>query len=371
MSHELKQHDIQEGRTMAWHGLTLVNHELTLANCHLNNWDYQPKPIFIDGVKLNRALLGVTDGAMVDSDPDDKDANGIVRKVPLTIGDSFDPDKFKPVLNKRLLPAVESAIEGAGVELASCGTVFNRGRLFLSFEMVNAKFTAANRPFVAFLNIGNGNDQSSPLWVNTSNTCTVCNNTFQMNMGNAGRIMEIKKTKFSDFKISRMEEAIETMLNGQKEFAKQLNRLASLECDEATARAFFAGFLGSENEPLSVRGENAVQSLTVMFKSGKGNEGKTWADVFQAGTDWYTHCAASGEDTPEAKWKNHVSSEFGSGANKKQKLWELLKLADTRNALAKLGKKCLELTASLRLAEKAAKSNENAPAVAQSAPAAS
>lgn len=369
MSHELKQHDKQEGRTMAWHGLTMVNPELSLDNCHLNNWDYQPKPIHIDGVKLNRALLGVTDGALVDSDKDDKDENGIVRKVPLTIGDSFDPDKFKPVLNKRLLPAVKDAIEGAGVTLESCGTVFNRGRLFLSFAMTNAKFTAANRPFEAFLNIGNGNDQSSPLWVNTSNTCTVCNNTFQMNMGERGKIMEIKKTKFSEFKLPKLGEAIETMLNEQKEFAKQLNRLASLECKEETAREFFAGFLSGETpEPLATKTENAVNSLVVMFKSGKGNEGKTWADVFQAGTDWYTHCAASGEDTPEAKWKNHVSSEFGSGAKKKQSLWELLKLAETRNQLVKLGKKSLEMTASLRLSEKEAKKAAvTAPAV-QSAP---
>lgn len=354
--HEILQHDKQQGRTMAWHQLTDVQPDLSLDNCWLNSWDYKINRIVIDGAKTSFGLLGVTDGAMVDGEDDAPGTPGIKAKVPLIIGDSFNVHSFKPVMNARLLSAVKEAIEGCGVILSSCGTVFNRGRTFLSFEMTNAKFTAANRPFVAFLNIGNGNNQSSPLWVNTSNTCTVCNNTFQVNMGTRGKIMEIKKTKFSDFKISSMSAAIEAMLAGQKEFAILLNRLASIGCTEEKARHFFAGFLGEENQPLSMKASNAIESLVAMFKDGKGNKGETWADVFQAGTDWYTHAAASTEDSAEAKWKNHVSSEFGSGANKKQALWESLKQADSRNLLIAMGVKTLELTAKVRAAEKLAKS---------------
>lgn len=359
MSHEIMEHDVQEGKTLAWHGLTRVKPDLTLDNCWLNSWDYQVKRIVIDGAKTAFGLLGVNDGATVageDLDP----ATMMPARVPLIVGDSFNVHTFKPVMNTRLLSAVKEAVEGCGLELVSDGTVFNRGRTFLSFEMTAAKFTAANRPFVAYLNIGNGNNQTSPLWVNTSNTCIVCQNTFQMNMGAKGKIMEIKKTKFSDFKISAMGAAIETMLAGQKEFAVLLNRLASIECKEEKARQFFAGFLGETNEPLSVKASNAIESLVVMFKSGKGNTGETWADVFQAGTDWFTHSAASNEDTDAARWKNHMSSEFGSGANKKQILWDVLKQADTRNTLIAMGKEILETTAKIRDAAKAIK---NAPAV--------
>lgn len=360
MAHEIMEHDVQEGRTMAWHGLTQVKPDLSLNDCWLRTWDYAAKRISIDGHKTELALLGVTDGCMVDGEDENPEVPGTKLKVPLIIGDSFNWRTFKPVLNARLLDAIATAIDGTGLTLESNGSVFNRGRTFLSFEMTAAKFTAGNRPFVPYMNIGNGNDQSSPLWINTSNTCTVCNNTFTLNMNDRGRIMSIKKTKFSDLKITEMGRAIENMLAEQKAFATLLNRLATIEVLEEKVRQFFAGFLGSENEPMASKTANAVESLVVMFKSGKGNDGKTWADAFQAGTDWYTHCAASTDDSAGAKWKNHVSSEFGSGARNKDRLWTAINNADSRNLLAKQGEKILKLTFEARQAEKAAKSQASA-----------
>ena len=193
-------------------------------------------------------------------------------------------------MNGRLLDLLAKAIDATGLTLESCGTVFNRGRTFLSFALADAKFLAAGREFKAFLNIGNGNDMSSPLWVNTSNICTVCNNTFTANLADAGLIMSVKKTQFSDFKLADMGKAIGAMLRGQKEFAKTLGQLAGISCDEKTAREFFAGFLSVNPENgLSTRAENNVNRLVQLFANGAGNNGDDMSDVFQALTDFFTH----------------------------------------------------------------------------------
>lgn len=309
MSHEIMEHDKQCGRAQAWHGLTEVNPELSLENNWLRSWDYVSRPCMVqgeDGALLNTgmAMLGVTD------------------EPSLFIGDSFNPKSFKPLTNKRLLDEISKAIEGQGLTLESCGTIMNRGRQFVSLGLEAGKFQVGNRPFNTFLNIGNGNNQSSPIWVNTSNTCTVCNNTFTLNMD--GDVMRVKKTQNSDLKISEMGTAIAEMLKEQAKFAKGFRTLDETECNEDTARNFFAGFVGTPGEALSTRAEGNIEDLLRLFSKGAGNEGKTFADVFSAITDFYTHEAASGKGDQAALWKNYLSSEFGSGKKAKAKAWEIL-----------------------------------------------
>ncbi len=350
MSHEIKECDTQEGREMAWHKKTKINPELSIGNCHLNpaagGWDYKAEPLqTLTGVQLPLCALGVTDGAMMNViNEETGEPTGEV--TPLIIGKAYNPRTFKPVFNVRLLALLEKAIEGQGLTLESCGSVFNRGRVFLSFAMANAKFQAAGREFKSFLNIGNGNDMSSPLWVNTSNICTVCNNTFTANLSDAGMIMSVKKTQFSDFKLADMGRAIAAMFKGQKEFAKTLGQLAGITCDEKTAREFFAGFTSPNcDEPMSTRAENTVERLVMLFKGGAGNDGNDFSDVFQAATDYYTHEAASAKGDDSANWKNFISSEFGAGKKAKMESWAALTDEKLRKAFIQMGRKTLKLTA--------------------------
>lgn len=330
MSHEIKEHDNQEGRGMAWHGLTQVNPELSLDNCHLNDWDYKIEPVMVNGLATPFDVLTTTD-------------------VPeLFIGRPFQRKSFKPITNKRLIHELTEAIGKEGLTLESCGTIMNRGRQFFSFSFDAAKFQAASRPFQSFLNIGNGNDMSCTLWANTSNTCTVCNNTFVANLDSEGMIMRVKKTKFSDFKISELGAAVSAMIRGQAKFAKTLNELAGIGCDETTARAIFAGFVGEGGKPLSERSANIVDRLVSLFQhgTGNGNDGNDLSDVFQAFTDYYTHEAASGKGDAKANWKNYLSSEYGAGKENKLLAWNLLTNAEKRTALIEIGEGVLKATAS-------------------------
>lgn len=338
MAHEIKEHDKQQGRKQAWHGLTDVREDLTLDNCWLKDWDYAPQAVTVNGKETPFMVLGVSD------EPE------------LFIGRPYQKKTFKPVLNTVLIAQIAEAIKGQNLTLESCGTVLNRGRLFLSFGLAEAKFQAAGREFEAFLNIGNGNDMSSPLWVNTSNTCTVCNNTFTANLADKGLVMSVKKTQFSDFKLADMGRAIKAMITGQKAFAKALGTLAGLKCDDKTAREFFAGFLTVNPEnPLSTRSEGIVERLTVLFKSGAGNDGNDFSDVFQAITDYYTHEAANAQGDAGANWKNWISSEFGAGKQSKIEGWEILTNDKTRASMVTMGRKVLKVTAQAARKAEAAK----------------
>lgn len=48
MSHEIQEHDVQEGIEQAWHGLTQVNPDMSMDNNWLRTWDYESRPVLVN-----------------------------------------------------------------------------------------------------------------------------------------------------------------------------------------------------------------------------------------------------------------------------------------------------------------------------------
>lgn len=336
--HEIMEHDKQQGREMAWHGLTDVKPDLSLENCWLREWDYVANRL----PKTPFSVLNVTDECLVAEIGEDGKPTG--EMYPLTIGTPFARDSFKPLTNARLLDMLGKVTDGKDLILASVGTVKNRGRHFASFQMGEA-YKAAGRDFVPYFNIGNGNDKSSPIWQNTSNVCTVCNNTFSMNMHGNGFVMEVKKTKFSEIKIGDFAQAARNVLASQKEFADMMETLGLVKVTHEDAQAFFAGFIGDPGKALSAKAETTLDRYMQLFKTGAGNNGENFADIFQAGTDFLTHESANSQGDNAANWKNYVSSEFGSAKEEKKRLWAMITVEKYRTGLVDMGKVILKETA--------------------------
>ena len=74
-----------------------------------------------------------------------------------------------------------------------------------------------------------------------------------------------------------------------------------------------------------------------LFKTGKGNKGENFADLFQGITDYYTHESAGGEDVQ----KQINSSEFGNAAAMKSFAYVLLGDDKRTASTIKIGNKIL------------------------------
>ena len=308
---------------MAWHGLTTVKPDLTLENCALNAWDYVKNPVKV--ISNGREFVSTFESLGV------SDVEG------LEIGDHFNPDTFKPLTNKRFLELLGEGLEGSeGAELASVGTFGNRAKQFAAFYLGDLK--GAGREFKAYLNAGNGNDQSDALWINTSNICTVCANTYAANKLSKGFIMQVKKTKFSELRIDNAGDLIRDALGVQREFAREFEAMGLVSISESDARAVYAYFVGSKGKALSSRSENVVEELVRLFKHGRGNEGKNVADLFSGITDYWTH-QASKDIT-----KNVASSEFGIGAQRKEQFFALCKAYQSDPSFVAMGNEILQET---------------------------
>lgn len=324
MSHDITAIDRQQGIEMAWHKLTEVLPEINLRSCFLSLWDVKKSPMKEpDGSVSEYQRIVCTDNPSI--------------RIGAPVADSYGL-----VTNKDFLETVADAIRGIkGAKVSSVGSVSGRGKIFVSVQLDDLKtFKAAGRTFEPFLNFISSHDQSSPFAVNASNICTVCANTFGMNLsasagqrsgikaakesaGNGVLRVRLKHSKNVAARLENVPEVVDGFMGAQAEFKAAMDMLAAQPIKVDDANALFVGFLNdrAKPEPMSTRRANQVFRLMELFVRGAGNRGENLSDVFSAGTDYYSHESAGGSDNPH---RQLASSDFGAGATAKSRLFSTL-----------------------------------------------
>lgn len=355
MSHEITNIDKQQGLKQAWHKLTEVcANGIKLAASWLAQWDVVKSPLFtIDQngqpIETEYCQLVATDNPKIH------------------IGAPVHKQTYQPISNKAFLDICQDALNGIrGAEVASVGSVCGRGRVFVSVQLQELPFyKAAGRTFQPYLNFLNSHDQSAPFGVTTSNVCTVCNNTFGMNLcliekqksgiGAASREMartgavriRLKHTKNVADRLENVGELIDGFLGAQAEFRQIMDKLNSEDLDIRSVKPLFTGFLtipdiGATRDlakvtkaelELSTRRANQIDRITELHFKGNGNLGKTMADAFSAVTDYYTHESSSKDNMS----RQFESSEFGAGQSAKTRAWHSFQNPEEVNRMIAVG----------------------------------
>ncbi len=342
MAHRKFEHDKIETTMPTWHGLESRCEVITLENNWLRDWDLTPTPLFFQDS---------APAMSVEADDDNQGAQWTLSRctdnAKIQIGAPYNPATFRPISNGEFLSLVEQSISGTDHKIVSVGSVRNRGRVFLSIELQGMeKFKAGGREFSAFLNYGNGHDKSSVLWVNTSNICTVCDNTFSANLFEVENKrkdsqtdskddlkIRVRHTKNAAMRFPAIAQIVDKAIGVQAEFALAMESAEKVSLNADSARKLFAGFVAPlEAEKLSTRAENTVDRLVMLFSHGNGNQGRNLGDAFHAVTDYYTHESAGGEN----KEKQFLSSEFGSAGQRKQDFFSLIRDDKKRTMSEKL-----------------------------------
>ena len=304
--HKITAIDVQEGTKQAWHGLTKIRKNLTLEKNWLREWDIEPKPLFDENQQeVGFSLLGVTDNEEV------------------RIGTPFNPKTYRPFSNDMFLELIHDAIAGTKHKVETIGSVRGRGRVFASIKLEGLdQFDAAGRKFDPYLNFGNGHDKSSVLWVSTSNTCTVCDNTFTFNklyQKEAAAInIKLRHTAKAEDRFPEIADMIDKAVGVQQIFQKNIQKMGEKKVKPLDAKKWMTGFiLRKESDKLTTQRIKRVDRLEELFENGKGNKGENRSDLFSAITDFYTH-----EYVEKSDISNRIyQSEFGRGANRKSEAY--------------------------------------------------
>lgn len=314
MAHNIQQRDIQTGIKMAWHERTNIVESINRDNI---------------GIIYD---MGIAQCNFTNDNGTQIKANGwqiYSKDDGLPIGQIVG-DKYKLITNDEILGAVEKGLAGTKHKIVSAGTVANRSLGYISIKVLD-DIIAAGRKTEPVVNIIWGHGGNRAVSYRTGMTVIVCQNTYNIAMLSSQR-MSVKHTKHAD--IGDIAKEIDNHIGVTFEFTTEMNRLASIECPWTSARQLFAAFLTEKPEDIKAttpfKLHKKMQRLTYLYKFGFGNKGETMADAFNAVTDFYTHESAGRKAT---SWRQHVTSEFGTSSERKQKFFGMLS-NDSRRAEA-------------------------------------
>jgi len=305
--HGITKRDMQQGRHMGWHKLTKIEANLDLQKNWLRDWDIQEVQLqTADGVEVPFKILTGNDDN-------------------LPIGRPY-AKTYTPVTNQQFLNMIAEAISGV------------KGAVGMD------KFTIGKREFQDYLNFGNGHDQSCAVWANSSNICTVCANTFGMNLDEAS--VKVKHSKDVVARLENIVEIIDAYAGTQAKFKAEFERLMNEDMKVDEARNLFAGWMirssaGNESKDLGPKTLTKVNRLTELFETGKGNSGENRADAFSAVTDFYTHESTRAQGRNVAR--QMFSSDFGMGRAAKTDFWNVIRNDKSVASYTSSGKKALAM----------------------------
>jgi hypothetical protein len=324
--HGITKRDKQQGRHQGWHKLTEIDLNLDLKSNWLRDWDIQEVQLQTDsGIEVPFKILTGTDDNQV-------------------IGKPF-AKTFTPVTNAQFLDMIQEAISGVkGAVVETVGSVCNRGRVFVSISIKGMdKFVIGKREFHDYLNFGNGHDQSCAVWANSSNVCTVCYNTFSLNLDEAS--VKVKHSKDVAARLENIVEIIDAYAGTQAKFKAEFERLMNEPMKADQARNLFAGWMirssSEESKDLGPKTLTKVNRLTELFETGRGNSGENRADAFSAITDYYTH--ESTRKQGQNVSRQVFSSEYGIGRMAKSDFWNVIRNDKSISSYAASGKKALAM----------------------------
>lgn len=311
MSAGIEIRDIQTGIEQAWHGLTNVVESISRENCGIL-YPMTTVPLYIkNGEDLieteNRQIISLDDN--------------------LPVGKAVS-STYTLIENTQVWDMVMESLSGTQNTIVSCGTVNDRSKGFITVKIME-NFIAAGRNIEPYLNILWGHGGNISLIARSGTIVTVCQNTFNMNLGKKGKDfnLSVKHTKNAQNRIDNMAKAIDSYCGVVAEFESAMNSMDSQECSEDSARKVFHGVLTPDaferNQEVSTRQKNTVDRLVQLFRGGAGNNGQTFADAFNAVTDFYTHESSMSRNNPDMM-KQFISSEFGSGNAIKQTFFSVL-----------------------------------------------
>lgn len=305
MAHDIQKRDSQVGTSLAWHGLTEVVDKVTADNCRI-----------LYPMALQRLVLpsGVeTDHYIAVAGDDGKPVGGPVG------------ERYTLIDNQGIWQAVEDALVGTDHEVVSVGTVGDRERGYISVKLSDS-FVAAGRKTESVLSVLWGHGGCMQVVAKTGLTVVVCRNTFNLSLTERGEFnFQVRHTGSAAVKLANMRQAIEAHSRAVEVFTESMDAMHAQAVSLLDASRFFHGFqapaVPAAGETVSGRTRNQIAALDRLFSYGRGNQGKTAADLFNAVTDYYSHESAGGADNPLRQFE---SSEFGTGQMRKQAAWLLL-----------------------------------------------
>ena len=210
---------------------------------------------------------------------------------------------YEPLQNEDLKQLVAPMVEEGVLTIENQGFLSKGGKVFIQLQ-VNKEFEVVGESYRGYLTLLNSHNGTASVAIGPAMQRVICSNTFQAVYNDIGE--KFRHTEGVTERVLNTTAITNFVDEAMKVYASKVETLASTRCTGAQFREALETIY---NKPVDKMRDSFVAKLNDLFYNGKGNEGRSFYDVFNACTEWSNHYAR------KTKAGNVYYTQFGQGAN--------------------------------------------------------
>lgn len=210
---------------------------------------------------------------------------------------------YEPLQNEDLKQLVAPMVEEGVLTVENQGFLSRGAKVFIQLQ-VNKEFEVIGESYKGYLTLLNSHNGTASVAIGPAMQRVICSNTFQAAYNDIGE--KFRHTEGVTERVLNTTAITNFVDEAMKVYASKVETLASTRCTGAQFREALETIY---NKPLDKMRDSFVGKLNDLFYNGRGNEGRTFYDVFNSLTEWSSHYAR------KTKAGNVYYSQFGQGAN--------------------------------------------------------
>lgn len=211
--------------------------------------------------------------------------------------------EYELVQNEDLKSLIDPMVSEGVLTVVKQGYLNKGAKVFIQAE-VNQEFQVAGESYKGLITLLNGHTGNASVAIGTTATRVICSNTFAMAYKDIG-----EKFRHSIGVTERVLEST-TVINyvndAMRKYSEYVETLADTKCTSTQFKQAVEQIYGKSADKMR---DSFVDQLNGLFRSGKGNSGKTMYDAFNAVTEYATHYSRKSADG------RFNYSNFGKGAD--------------------------------------------------------
>jgi phage/plasmid-like protein (TIGR03299 family) len=190
---------------------------------------------------------------------------------------------YELVQNEDLKSLIAPMVSEGVLTVKNQGYLSKGAKVFIQAE-VNTEFQVAGENYKGLITLLNGHTGNASVAIGTTATRVICSNTFAMAYSDIG-----EKFRHSAGVTERVLEStvvVNYVNDAMRKYSEYVETLAGTRCTSSQFREAVENIYGKKADSMR---DSFVSQLNHLFYNGRGNEGKTFYDAFNAVTEYATH----------------------------------------------------------------------------------
>jgi phage/plasmid-like protein (TIGR03299 family) len=214
---------------------------------------------------------------------------------------SVSPD-YETLQNSNLLKLVQPLVDEGLLTLENMGHLNHGARVFAQAK-VNQEYTVIGESYKGYISLLNGHVGNCAVAIGSTMTRVICGNTFAAAYSDISE--RYRHSQGVTERVLDSKFVLDYVNGAMTQYAEYMEKIAGARCTAGQFTQFVETVY--KKDPQSMR-DSFVSQLNNLFYNGKGNEGRTYHDAFNAVTEYasnYSRKTASGR---------FMYAQFGQGA---------------------------------------------------------